>query len=568
MSMFCSGVPVRLKLLILSPFFTLGLLFAQSNVQDKPLPISQPRPSAQTIRSWHAHKFGMFIHFGLYSQFGGVYHGKPVEHGYSEQIMAFGPIPVAEYAAAAASFNPVAWDPDAVVALARAAGMEYIVLTAKHHDGFNMFATKQTKFNVVDATPYHRDVVKELADACRRGGIAFGVYYSTIDWHEPGMDKYIAGNDNDLSDAHARFNAAQLRELMTNYGPLSEIWFDMGRPTPAQSELFATTVHSLQPQTMVSGRVWNEQGDFVVMGDNQMPAYGLEQPWETPASIFNDTWGYRSWQKRDDVEGKIHEHLLHLVQVVSRGGNYILNIGPEGDGSIVPYEADVLRGMGSYLKVNGEAIYGTESSPLAESAATYVTTKGRNVYVFVNGPHASVTLPHTARTQWRRATLLHGGLPVKTHVEGEDTVIDLPESASAEFLPVVKLETASGLIVRPAILPAGPDGAIALTTDNAETFYNYNGRGYYDPKTLYKLRWYVPSGCHSLRFHGDSPSSVAVVSDGLVQTIQAGEGAIAEVRIGADHRLELTPPEPFVKGTALPSSLKSVDLQPCTAVAK
>jgi alpha-L-fucosidase len=251
---------------------------AQQQVQDKPVPRSQPRPSATTVAQWQDRKFGMFIHFGLYSQLGGMWQGQKIDNGYSEQIMANAPIPLSEYAATAKTFNPTKWDPDAVVALAKAAGMKYIVITSKHHDGFNMFHTSQTKYNIVDATPYHRDIVKELADACKRGGIGFGVYYSSIDWHEPGMDHYIEGNGNPLSDAHARFNAAQLQELMSNYGPISEIWFDMGKPTPEQSNLFATTVHKLQPQTMVSGRVWNYQGDFTVMGDNEVPEYGIDEP--------------------------------------------------------------------------------------------------------------------------------------------------------------------------------------------------------------------------------------------------------------------------------------------------
>src|SRR4051794_297770 len=350
----------------MKPFFAALLAIALCSsvlgqpVQNKPVPLSQPRPSAAAIEQWQDRKFGMFIHFGLYSQLGGVWKGKQIDIGYSEQIMANAPIPLEEYAATAKTFNPTNWDPDAVVALAKAAGMRYIVITSKHHDGFNMFHTAESAYNIVDGTPYHRDIVKGLAEACKRGGIAFGVYYSSIDWHQPGMDHYIEGNSNPLSDAHAQFNAAQLRELLSNYGPISEIWFDMGKPTPPQSELFATTVHKLQPQTMVSGRVWNYQGDFTVMGDNEVPAYGIDEPWQTPASIFPDTWGYRSWEKRDDLQGKIDEKITRLVQVVSRGGNYILNIGPEGDGSIVPYESAVLRGVGAWLKPNAEAIYGAK----------------------------------------------------------------------------------------------------------------------------------------------------------------------------------------------------------------
>ena len=215
----------------------------------------------------------MFIHFGLYSELGGVWQGRNIDNGYSEQIMANAPIARDDYAALAKQFDPKRFDADAIVALARSAGMKFIVVTAKHHDGFAMFGTRQSDYNIVQATPFHRDVVKELADACARGGLKFGVYYSTIDWHAPTGSPYVEGNSNPISDAHAKFNAAQLRELLTGYGPLSEIWFDMGKPTPEQSKLFAQTVHGLQPQTMVSGRVFNYEGDFTVMGDNEVPGF-------------------------------------------------------------------------------------------------------------------------------------------------------------------------------------------------------------------------------------------------------------------------------------------------------
>jgi len=330
---------------------------------DRPQPLSQPRPSAEDVQEWGDRKFGMFIHFGLYSELGGMWQGKIVDNGYSEQIMANAPIPMNQYAALADKFNPTRFDPDAIVALAKAAGMKFIVITSKHHDGFNMFHTAQTKYNIVDATPYKRDVVKQLSEACARGGMKFGVYYSTIDWHQPGASTYIEGNSNPIAPGHAAFNVAQLKELLSNYGPISEIWFDMGKPTPEQSRMFTQTVHRLQPSTMVSGRVFNYEGDFTVMGDNEVPAFQIDEPWQTPASIFGETWGYRSWQKREDIPGKIHENILRLVQVVSRGGNYILNIGPEGDGSVVPYEADVLRGVGDWLKGRGEAIYSTTAEP-------------------------------------------------------------------------------------------------------------------------------------------------------------------------------------------------------------
>jgi alpha-L-fucosidase len=300
----------------------------------------------------------MFIHWGLYSLLGGVWRGKRIE-GYNEQIQAHARIPREDYEALAKDFNPVKWDPLAVAGLAKEAGMTFIVLTAKHHDGFSLFHTGQSPFNVVDTTPYGQDIVKGLSEACASVGLGFGVYFSTIDWHYPGatgIDYWPDGrgvrNDNEIPEAHAVFNERQLAELMTGYGPISEVWFDMGRPTPEQSKAFADTVHRYQPETMVSGRVFNYQGDFTVMGDNEIPPYSIEEPWQTPASIFPETWGYRSWQERGDPADKIREHVANLTKVVTHGGNYLLNIGPRGDGSIVEFEAEVLRGIGQWLSQN------------------------------------------------------------------------------------------------------------------------------------------------------------------------------------------------------------------------
>ncbi len=554
--------PVGIRKLLLAGLLALcPMLPAQGRVQDKPLPRSEPRPSAVTVKQWQDRKFGMFIHFGLYSQLGGVWNGKRIDNGYSEQIMANAPIPLDEYAATANSFNPTKWDPDAVVALAKAAGMRYIVITSKHHDGFNMFGTAQSQYNVVDGTPYHRDIVKELAEACRRGGIAFGVYYSSIDWHQPGMDHYIPSNSNPLSDAHAQFNVAQLRELLSNYGPISEIWFDMGKPTPAQSNLFATTVHNLQPQTMVSGRVWNYQGDFTVMGDNEVPSYGIDEPWQTPASIFPQTWGYRSWQKRDDLQGKIDENITRLVQVVSRGGNYILNIGPEGDGSVVPYEADVLRGIGAWLAPNAEAIYGTTASPFADLDFGYATVKDHSVYLFVKGAPADGVLrvPHANHTRWQSATVLVSGKSLGFSTRNDALEVRLPAKGLPGAMPVIKLAFDGALKVDEALLPAVPQ---VLEASAAQKFYNYNGEGYEAPKTLYKLRWTVRPGCASLSFQAEGEGRFAIVSNGHAHTVTTGDIAEQLVRIGPDHMLELTPPEPFEKGTALPLTVRSIFYRP------
>lgn len=444
------------------------------------------RPSPETVQQWQERKFGMFIHFGLYSELGGVWKGRQYSGNYSEQIQSDAHIPEAEYQQLAGNFNPVKWDPDGIVQLAIDAGMKFIVITSKHHDGFSLFDTKESSYNVVQASPYKRDIVKGLAQACARRHMPFGVYYSTIDWHFGDIPS--ERNDNPISHAHEEFNVSQLRELTTRYGPLSEIWFDMGHPTKLQSLHFADTVHSVQPECMISGRVWNNEGDFSEMGDDDIPDYILDEPWEAPASIFADTWGYRAWEKRTDVSGKTQEHILRLVKVASRGGNYILNIGPRGDGSVVEYEADLLRGVGDWLRKNGQAIYGTEPQPFRKLDFGYATVKGSRLYLFLEHvpPSGGIVLPGL-KNRILRAQVV--GAPPSDTLRVTGNTITLGQTR--DFLPVVALDFEGPLRVLQPAVHARPDGTIRLASGDAERFYNANGEGYYDPPTVRKLVWHA-----------------------------------------------------------------------------
>ncbi|MDR0815120.1 MAG: alpha-L-fucosidase, partial [Bacteroidales bacterium] len=209
----------------------------------------------ETLQQWKGDKYSMFIHWGIYSELGGVWKGKQISYGLSEQIQAHAGIYSDVYAQVAKRFNPVLWNPDSVVLLAKQAGMRSIVITSKHHDGFCMFHSAHTDYNVVDATPYKHDVVGELSAACARHGLKFGLYFSLIDWHYPQASPISSHNSDIITPEHFEFNKKQIRELLTNYGPISELWFDMGSHSFEQSLEMRHLVHSLQPDCMIGSRL-------------------------------------------------------------------------------------------------------------------------------------------------------------------------------------------------------------------------------------------------------------------------------------------------------------------------
>ncbi|MEG2946710.1 MAG: alpha-L-fucosidase, partial [Bacteroidales bacterium] len=257
-------------------------------------------------QSWFDNKYSMFIHFGIYSQPAGIWKGKEIPN-YSEQIQAHGGIYSDVYRDLSLSFNPEKWDATEVVKLAKRNGMRSVVFTTKHHDGFCMYNSAYTKFDIMDATPYKKDVLLTLAEACKAEGLKMGLYFSLIDWTQHPI---TAQNINNITDQHHRYNLNQIEELLTNYGPISELWFDMGSLSEAQSREMYNLVHRLQPDCMVSGRLGNNCYDFCVMGDNEYPDYTLVRPWQTAASIYTETWSYRSWQQYSEVKAKVEEKII------------------------------------------------------------------------------------------------------------------------------------------------------------------------------------------------------------------------------------------------------------------
>lgn len=332
---------------------------------------------------WREARFGLFIHWGLYALPAGTWKGEQIP-GIGEWIMQRAKIPVAEYAQLTKEFNPVKFDAAAWVALVKAAGQRYMVITSKHHDGFCLFKSAVGDYNIVDATPFGRDVIAELAGACAEADIKLCFYYSqTQDWHHPNGD----GNDWDYVEEEKDFAGyvedyvkPQVRELLTRYGPIGLIWFDTPkRMTEAQSQSLLELVHTLQPDCLVSGRVGNAQGDYTSTRDNRIPPVAVDMDWETPATI-NDTWGFKSY---DHNWKSVQDLVRKLVDIVSKGGNYLLNVGPTAEGLIPAPSVERLAAMGEWLKVNGESIYGTQAGPLQGLDWCRSTCKSGKLYLHV-----------------------------------------------------------------------------------------------------------------------------------------------------------------------------------------
>ena len=440
-------------------------------------------------QKWLDQKFSLFIHFGLYSQYGGVYDNKPVTRGYSEQIQSFAGIFSDWYADAAREFNPVNWNPDSIVALAKKAGMRSIVFTSKHHDGFCMYHSNYTGFNIVDATPYKRDLMKELAEACKRGGIDFAVYFSLIDWHFPQAYPISSHNADPLTPEHYQFNLKQVEEIMTNYGPISEIWFDMGSLTAEQSRGLYELVNRLQPECMISGRLGNNYVDFSVMADNEYPDFKIGVPWQTAASMFDETWGYRSWQERGNPQDKVNEKIASLIKVISRGGNYLLNIGPRGDGSVVDFEKEVLEKMGAWTNANAEAIYGTKANPFPHAFSWGdITTRDNSLYLFVRKNNQTIDL-NGFNGKITNVSVLASGEKCRyqQNLKSNSVQISLPKNPENIRVTVLKVSFED----RFTVLPTDIVSSGLLTAENAIPEFGHSSADYYSGyKSLTGYGWH------------------------------------------------------------------------------
>ncbi len=386
-------------------------------------------------------KFGLFLHWGPYAHFAGEIRGKRY-YGISEWIMNRDKTPAAEYARLAADFNPTEFNAEEWVDIARAAGVKYIVLTAKHHDGFAMFDSKVSDFTIVKATPYKKDPIKALAAACKKAGIKLGFYYSQFqDWHEPNGGGNGWDFDNKKKDYSAYYRGKslpQITELLSNYGDLGIIWFDTpGNMSKEESGAFLEKVHQLQPDCLVSSRVGNGLGDFKDFGDGEVPPGIVKGAWE---AIFthNDSWGYSAF----DQNFKSPKEIIRLLaDVASKGGNLMMNIGPMGNGKFPAQSEKYFRTTGEWLKQNGEGIYQTSYAPIPPQPWGVMTHKPGKLYLHVfDRPHNGKLLIPAFTAKAVKAYTLAGKKALPVQQQGKDVWISLPAVLPDERNTVITVE--------------------------------------------------------------------------------------------------------------------------------
>jgi alpha-L-fucosidase len=414
----------------------------------------------------------MFIHWGVYAQWGGVYHGHRQARGGAEWIMNRSKIPVREYQERAKSFNPVNYDPDAIVKMAKDAGMKYIIITSKHHDGFALFKSDASKWNVVDATKYGKDLLKPLADACRKYGMKLGFYYSQAqDWNNPGgsvarkemregwpnpdsakIDAYTAvhkGHWDPLQETKTfdeyidEVAVPQVKEILTNYGDIAVLWWDTPTNMTDAAALKFQEALKLQPGIITNDRL--KRPNFP--GDTKTPEQKIPtqaeldgQDWET-CMTMNGSWGYKSW----DHNWKSTELLIrNLVDIASKGGNYLLNIGPKEDGSVPQESIDRLAQIGNWMKVNGNAIYATKASPLQDLdwGRCTMKTDGKNtrlnLFVF-NWPANGKLVVPAITNKAVEARLVATGKKLDVKNENGTIVIGVPAAAPDKIASLIQL---------------------------------------------------------------------------------------------------------------------------------
>ncbi len=418
------------------------------------------------MKWWRDAHFGMFIHWGFYAVPGGVHKGRRVNerHG-TEWIQADGDIPASEYQQYMARFNPTEFDARQWVRVAKTAGMKYIVITAKHHDGFCMWDSKYTDYDIMESTPFKRDPLAELKKECDRQGLRLGFYYSQLDWHHPALmpDPELlaaqkkSGTITDRPyrytvvregrrEEYIRYVANHLEELIRTYDP-AVLFFDgewMKWWTREDGKRLHRFIKKISPAIIVNNRIGKRKRDDGDYGtpENKIPPDGLPYDWETCYSM-NRSWGYCSYKDNEKYYLSSEKVIRMLTDIVSKGGNFLLNVGPDGMGRFPPLNVKILEEVGEWMAVNGEAVYGTRASPLGRPAWGRFTRKPGAVYAMVYDWPESGLLPVAAPANRIKGISLLGvgkSKPLPFEKKGNELIVRVPKESPGSAVSVVKIE--------------------------------------------------------------------------------------------------------------------------------
>lgn len=418
--------------------------------------------------------YAMFIHWGLYSKIANRWKDKTY-YGIGEWIMSnfMAGIPLEEYMATAKTFNPVNFNAKVIAQLAKDAGMKYIIITAKHHDGFAMYHSKTNPFNIVDATPFQRDPMKELSQACKELGLGFGFYYSqNQDWTYPGGNRGPKvdekGNEKSFDDYFNEKCVPQVKELLKDYGEIQLIWFDTPDGMPRQyAEKLVELVHNNQKGTLVSGRVGHDLGDYKTFGDMEIPVINVEGLWEG-ADVTNDSWGFAWYDENWKTPMQI---LCNTLSTIARGGTYMLNVGPDGLGVIPEQAAISLRSAGNWIKKYPQVVYGAEASPWRHALPWGdVVKKNNKLFLLVyNWPNSGKLFLPGLKTNIRLAEIINGSKKRKLAYKKQEGMIcfDVPYQAPEELVSVIELTVDQKVLVD-TMLAVDPETYTYLLADFAK----------------------------------------------------------------------------------------------------
>ncbi len=466
------------KVFIITGIIVLSLSCTTKEVSEKDQAMTK---QDERMEWWRDARFGLFIHWGLYAQPAGEWKGEQIP-GISEWIMARAEIPVKEYEKLAWTFNPVKYNAEEWVLLAKNAGMKYIVITSKHHDGFAMFHSKASKYNIVDATPFDRDPLKELAEACKKHGMRLGFYYSQAqDWHEPGGTYWNIEEGGSHWDPELEREplmnyiegkaVPQVKEILENYGGLDILWWDTPRGMTEEAARLLQDVADEYPDMLVNNRLYRPwPGDFSTP-EQHVPPTGLDYDWEV-CMTMNTSWGYKHY----DDNWKSSETLIRmLVDIASKGGNLLLNVGPTAEGLIPDPSIERLQKIGEWMAVNSKSIYGTGASPFFKlpwgRCTVKETEKGTILFFHVfNWPDDQVLRVPGLKARIRSVYLLRD----KEHklsfeAEEGELLIHLPAEVPDPVNTVILVET-KGEAKITSNMPSLAEGSMVLRADFADLY--------------------------------------------------------------------------------------------------